>query len=125
MSGGIAGRGYVPALDGLRALAVIGVIAFHDDRLPGGFLGVDLFFAVSGFLITSLLLDEHARTGRIDLVGFWGRRLRRLMPAVIALLAVTVVVVWCGTRRAVARALRCCVTQLRRCALRSWLTQRW
>ena len=91
MSGGIAGRGYVPALDGLRALAVIGVIAFHDDRLPGGFLGVDLFFAVSGFLITSLLLDEHARTGRIDLVGFWGRRLRRLMPAVIALLAVTVV----------------------------------
>ena len=91
MSGGIAGRGYVPALDGLRALAVIGVIAFHDDRLPGGFLGVDLFFALSGFLITSLLLDEHSRTGRIDLVGFWGRRLRRLMPAVIALLAVTVV----------------------------------
>jgi peptidoglycan/LPS O-acetylase OafA/YrhL len=92
MSGGFAGRGYVPALDGLRALAVIGVIAFHDDRLPGGFLGVDLFFALSGFLITSLLLDEHAREGRIDLVGFWGRRLRRLMPAVVALLVVTVVV---------------------------------
>lgn len=91
MSGGIAGRGYVPALDGLRALAVIGVIAFHDDRLPGGFLGVDLFFALSGFLITSLLLDEHSRTGQVDLVGFWGRRLRRLMPAVIALLTVTVV----------------------------------
>ncbi|HEY5664694.1 MAG TPA: acyltransferase [Ilumatobacter sp.] len=91
MTQGIAGRGYVPALDGLRAFAVLGVLAFHDSRLSGGFLGVDLFFALSGFLITSLLLDEHARTGSIDLVGFWGRRLRRLLPAVLTLLVVTVV----------------------------------
>ncbi|MGA1034837.1 MAG: acyltransferase family protein, partial [Ilumatobacteraceae bacterium] len=92
MSGGLAGRGYVPALDGLRALAVIGVLVFHDDRLGGGFLGVDLFFAVSGLLITSLLIDEHDRSGTIDLIGFWGRRLRRLLPAALMLLVATVIV---------------------------------
>lgn len=81
----------MPALDGLRALAVIGVLLFHDDRLPGGFLGVDLFFAVSGFLITGLLIGEHERSGRIDLIGFWGRRLRRLLPAALTLLVVTVI----------------------------------
>ncbi|NDA78916.1 MAG: acyltransferase [Actinobacteria bacterium] len=54
-------------LDGLRALAVIGVLAFHDNRLSGGFLGVDLFFALSGFLITSLLIRECTASGRIDL----------------------------------------------------------
>ncbi|MGA1564844.1 MAG: acyltransferase family protein [Ilumatobacteraceae bacterium] len=91
MSGGLAGRGYVPALDGLRALAVIGVLVFHDDRLGGGFLGVDLFFAVSGLLITSLLIDEHDRSGTIDLIGFWGRRLRRLLPAALMLLVATVI----------------------------------
>lgn len=88
----MAGRGYVPALDGLRALAVIGVLVFHDDRLGGGFLGVDLFFAVSGLLITSLLIDEHDRSGTIDLIGFWGRRLRRLLPAALMLLVATVIV---------------------------------
>ena len=88
----MAGRGYVPALDGLRALAVIGVLVFHDDRLAGGFLGVDLFFAVSGLLITSLLIDEHDRSGTIDLIGFWGRRLRRLLPAALMLLVATVIV---------------------------------
>jgi peptidoglycan/LPS O-acetylase OafA/YrhL len=88
----LAGRGYVPALDGLRALAVIGVLVFHDDRLGGGFLGVDLFFAVSGLLITSLLIDEHDRSGTIDLIGFWGRRLRRLLPAALMLLVATVIV---------------------------------
>jgi peptidoglycan/LPS O-acetylase OafA/YrhL len=72
-------------------LAVIGVLAFHDDRLTGGFLGVDLFFAVSGFLITTLLIDELQRTNTIDLIGFWGRRLRRLLPAVMALLVVVVI----------------------------------
>jgi len=92
VSGGLAGRGYVPALDGLRALAVIGVLVFHDDRLGGGFLGVDLFFAVSGLLITSLLIDEHDRSGTIDLIGFWGRRLRRLLPAALMLLVATVIV---------------------------------
>ena len=92
VNGGIVQRGHIPALDGLRALAVLGVLAFHDDRLPGGFLGVDLFFALSGLLITTLLIGEYERTGTIDLIGFWGRRLRRLLPAVLALLVVTVVV---------------------------------
>ena len=64
-----------PALDGVRALAVAAVLAFHGGvaALPGGFLGVDAFFVLSGFLITSLLLHEHQRTGRINLVAFWGR----------------------------------------------------
>lgn len=79
-------------LDGLRALAVGGVLAFHDDRLSGGFLGVDLFFALSGFLITTLIIDELVDNDRLDLIGFWGRRLRRLLPAVMVLLVVTVVV---------------------------------
>ncbi len=84
-------RQHLPGLDGLRALAVIGVLAFHDNRLNGGFLGVDLFFALSGFLITTLLIDELQRTNTIDLIGFWGRRLRRLLPAVMVLLVVVVV----------------------------------
>ena len=84
-------RPQLPGLDGLRALAVIGVLAFHDNRLNGGFLGVDLFFALSGFLITTLLIDELQRTNSIDLIGFWGRRLRRLLPAVMVLLVVVVV----------------------------------
>ena len=71
---------------------MIGVLVFHDDRLAGGFLGVDLFFAVSGLLITSLLIDEHDRSGTIDLIGFWGRRLRRLLPAALMLLVATVIV---------------------------------
>ena len=84
-------RPHLPGLDGLRALAVIGVLAFHDNRLNGGFLGVDLFFALSGFLITTLLIDELQRTNTVDLIGFWGRRLRRLLPAVTVLLVVVVV----------------------------------
>jgi len=84
-------REHLRGLDGLRALAVIGVLAFHDDRLSGGFLGVDLFFALSGFLITTLIIAELDRTDRLDLVGFWGRRLRRLLPAVMVLLVVVVV----------------------------------
>ena len=87
----VSARPHLPGLDGLRALAVIGVLAFHDDRLSGGFLGVDLFFAVSGFLITTLLIDELQRTNTVDLIGFWGRRLRRLLPAVMVLLVVVVV----------------------------------
>ena len=84
-------RQHLPGLDGLRALAVIGVLAFHDNRLNGGFLGVDLFFALSGFLITTLLIDELQRTNTVNLIGFWGRRLRRLLPAVMVLLIVVVV----------------------------------
>ncbi|OLB74258.1 MAG: acyltransferase [Actinobacteria bacterium 13_2_20CM_2_71_6] len=84
---------YRPALDGVRALAVAAVLLFHGGvtALPGGFLGVDAFFVLSGFLITSLLLAERARTGRIRLAAFWGRRARRLLPALLVLLVVVVV----------------------------------
>jgi len=86
-------RSHIAALDGLRGLAVIAVLFFHAGKLRGGFLGVDLFFALSGFLITSLLLAEVDRRGRVGLVAFWGRRFRRLLPAVLLLLvAVTVIV---------------------------------
>ncbi|GAA1809665.1 acyltransferase [Planosporangium flavigriseum] len=89
--------GYRPALDGLRAVAVGAVIIYHlrDGLLPGGFLGVDLFFVLSGYLITGLLLDEHARTGHINLATFWARRVRRLMPALLLMVAVAIAVrVW-------------------------------
>jgi peptidoglycan/LPS O-acetylase OafA/YrhL len=76
---------HLPALDGLRGLAVLGVLLFHDERLAGGYLGVDLFFVLSGYLITSLLLAEHRRAGSIDLATFWVRRARRLFPALLAL----------------------------------------
>jgi peptidoglycan/LPS O-acetylase OafA/YrhL len=84
---------YVPALDGLRGLAIAAVLAFHAGYLPGGFLGVDLFFVLSGFLITSLLLAEHRATGRIDLLAFWAGRARRLLPALLAMLVAVVAVV--------------------------------
>ncbi|MGI8756106.1 MAG: acyltransferase family protein [Acidimicrobiales bacterium] len=76
------------ALDGLRALAVLAIIAFHDDYTwaKGGFLGVDLFFVLSGFLITSLLVTEWNRTGTIALRTFWARRARRLLPALLLVL---------------------------------------
>lgn len=75
---------YQPGLDGLRALAVAGVFLYHAgvSWMPGGFLGVDLFFVLSGYLITSLLLHEFSADGTIDLVRFWARRARRLFPAV-------------------------------------------
>ena len=82
---------HVPALDGLRAIAVVGVLLFHGGYLQGGFLGVDLFFALSGFLITSLLVRDASGPG-IDAVGFWGRRFRRLLPAVFAMIGL--VAVW-------------------------------
>lgn len=83
---------YVPALDGLRALAVVAVLLYHADVawMGGGFLGVEVFFVISGFLITSLLLAEYRRTSRIDLRRFWFRRARRLLPAVFLMMAVTV-----------------------------------
>jgi len=77
---------HLPALDGLRGLAVLGVLLFHDGRLPGGYLGVDLFFVLSGYLITSLLLAEWSANQKIDLAAFWIRRARRLFPAILALL---------------------------------------
>lgn len=73
---------YIPALDGIRAIAIIAVMVFHAGGpiLRGGFLGVDVFFVLSGFLITSLLQNEIARTGRIDIRRFYVRRLMRLGP---------------------------------------------
>ncbi|MCI2773507.1 acyltransferase family protein [Staphylococcus petrasii] len=81
---------YMPGLDGLRAIAVIGIIIYHLNRqwLKGGFLGVDTFFVISGYLITSLLLKEYEETGIINLKQFWIRRIKRLLPAVLALLLV-------------------------------------
>jgi peptidoglycan/LPS O-acetylase OafA/YrhL len=70
-----------PALDGVRGAAVLAVLLFHGGKLQGGYLGVDAFFVLSGFLITSLLLAEHASSGRISLRSFWARRARRLLPA--------------------------------------------
>lgn len=82
---------YRPALDGLRAVAVTAVIAFHLDPrlLPGGWLGVDLFFVLSGFLITSLLMAEYRHWGSIDVLGFWLSRCRRLLPALLLMLLAT------------------------------------
>jgi len=79
---------YVPALDGLRAVAVLGVMLYHGGApvAAGGFLGVDVFFVLSGFLITSLLLGEWARSVTIKLGQFWARRARRLLPALLVML---------------------------------------
>ncbi|MBX3314662.1 MAG: acyltransferase [Actinobacteria bacterium] len=83
----------LPGLDGLRALAVVAVLLYHADYswMSGGFLGVDLFFVLSGFLVTGLCLGERRRTGGIGLRRFWGRRIRRLVPAQLALLSVVVI----------------------------------
>ena len=79
-----------PDVEGLRGVAILFVLLFHAELspMPGGFVGVDVFFVISGFLITGLLLRERERTGRIDLVGFYGRRVRRLMPAALVTVAV-------------------------------------
>ncbi len=93
----VSPRARYPGLDGLRALAVGVVIVYHVfPQLPvrGGFVGVDVFFVISGFLITSLLLREHDRTGRIRLTGFWQRRARRLLPALAVLLTVCSTAAW-------------------------------
>lgn len=81
--------GRLRGLDGLRGVAVLAVVIYHAGLggLSGGFLGVEVFFVISGFLITALLLAEHRATGRIDLIGFWFRRGRRLLPALFFLLA--------------------------------------
>ncbi len=78
-------RGHLAGLDGLRALAIVAVVLFHLDPawLPGGFLGVDVFFVISGFLITTLLVREREQSGTVDLRGFWTRRARRLLPALL------------------------------------------
>ncbi|MFP7835114.1 acyltransferase family protein [Marisediminicola sp. LYQ134] len=86
-----AARPRIPALDGLRAIAVMAVVVYHvsPGALAGGYIGVDVFFVVSGFLITVLLVREHAATGRIALRQFWMRRARRLLPALAVLVLVT------------------------------------
>jgi peptidoglycan/LPS O-acetylase OafA/YrhL len=85
---------YQPALDGVRALAVVAVLLFHAGTpgFGGGYLGVSVFFTLSGYLITSLLVDEHDATGAIDYRRFYGRRLRRLLPASAATVAAVVVI---------------------------------
>lgn len=86
--------GRVPALDGLRGLAIAAVCGFHFFGLTGGFLGVDVFFVLSGFLITTLLLEEREKRGRIDVAAFYRRRVRRLLPALGLLVTVAVGVAW-------------------------------
>jgi peptidoglycan/LPS O-acetylase OafA/YrhL len=85
--------GYQPALDGLRGLALVAIVVYHSGLgwAPGAFLSVSTFFTLSGFLITALLLVEHDRHGAISLRAFWGRRLRRLLPAALAAIAAIVI----------------------------------
>ena len=80
--------GYIAELDSLRGLAIILVLAFHGGWgwMSGGYVGVSLFFTLSGFLVTGLLLDEFERNGRIDIRRFLVRRMRRLLPASLACL---------------------------------------
>lgn len=91
MSQGILAHRRNNALDGLRAIAVVSVFAFHlfPASVPGGFLGVDIFFVLSGFLITSLLLREKVVDGGVSLKNFWLRRARRILPAAFSVMAVS------------------------------------
>ena len=85
---------YRPEIDGLRAVAVVAVILFHADfRCPGGYLGVDVFFVVSGFLITSLIWSD-LESGRFTFAYFWERRARRIVPALVVITIVTLVIGW-------------------------------
>ena len=89
----IAPLPHLASLDGLRGLAVLAVMLFHSEFtwMRGGFLGVSLFFTLSGFLIGSLVLREHSRSGTLDLVAFWRRRFRRLLPAALICIAVALI----------------------------------
>jgi peptidoglycan/LPS O-acetylase OafA/YrhL len=91
------GKGHFrPDIEGMRAVAILAVLLFHTG-LPGaggGFIGVDVFYVISGFLITGLLLRELTATGRIDLPGFYARRARRLLPAALVVIGVTVAAAW-------------------------------
>jgi len=83
---------YIPAIDGLRAVAVVAVMLYHlgFSWIPGGFLGVDLFFVISGYVITRLLLDSIQRSGGLDLRAFYRARIRRLFPPLVFMISVTV-----------------------------------
>ncbi len=89
---------YQPALDGTRALAVTAVLLFHGgiSWMSGGYLGVSVFFTLSGYLITSLLLTEHTHSGRVDSAAFYSRRARRLLPASVVCLVGVSVLAWAG-----------------------------
>jgi peptidoglycan/LPS O-acetylase OafA/YrhL len=91
---------HISALDGARGLAVAAVLLFHGGHLVGGYLGVDFFFTLSGFLITSLLLAESRRTGGVGLGGFWARRARRLLPALAVLMLGVTLYSWALARPA-------------------------
>jgi peptidoglycan/LPS O-acetylase OafA/YrhL len=79
---------YLPGLDGMRAIAVVAVMVYHanPDWLPGGYLGVEVFFVISGYLITLLLISEKERTSTVDMKQFWIRRARRLLPALFTMM---------------------------------------
>ncbi len=85
--------GYLPGLDGMRAVAVLAVMVYHAnaDWLPGGYLGVEIFFVISGYLITLLLIAEHERSGKVSLGQFWLRRARRLLPALGLMLSMVTI----------------------------------
>lgn len=85
-------RKYLPGLDGIRAIAVIAIIIFHLNPkwLPGGFLGVDTFFVISGYLIAMLLINEYEKTGTINILQFWIRRMKRLFPPVLFMILIVI-----------------------------------
>ena len=91
-----SGHGFRPDIQGMRAIAVSMVVVYHlyPSLVPGGFAGVDVFFVISGFLITGHLWRGYQRDGRVSLLDFWGRRARRLVPAAAIVLAVT----WVASR---------------------------
>ena len=100
--------GYHPALDGIRAISILAVMLYHSGLLiHGGFLGVDVFFTLSGFLITTLLIEEHAGTGRIGLRDFYCRRALRLLPALVPVVIVSgiAMIVTAGPARVVGMSL--------------------
>ncbi len=92
----MAGMRYRSEIDGLRAVAVVPVILYHAGLpwLPGGYVGVDVFFVISGYLITSLLLAELAATGRVSVAGFYARRARRILPALFVVLLACLPAAW-------------------------------
>ena len=92
---------YRPEIDGLRAIAVVSVIIYHADilinghkMLAGGFFGVDVFFVISGFLITSLMISEFDKTGIISISAFYERRARRLLPALLVVMVASLPFAW-------------------------------